>query len=356
MTGSMAPAERDARWAARVAGAGVRIDLWGTDLKDHEFVLLGATILRAARRGTLSDADLYPLLVRLWNGRLPTAWPAGAPMVARRCATALAARAACELEGATCAPTDRSLKAAREAVVAELRLTPNALLSALVDHWDDVAGLEMPSGGGCSLLAFARHVLLEPLIGAVALIWSTLDSSPGRPECADLAWDEWSVLAGSDWSAVVAAELVELGRPGRRVPDDADEAAGLLAYARAALIQSADDRGAVAASIVRTSGWPGGTELIAPLARQAVDVALQRHKDTDPETDNEQLIEAIQAHLMPDETIIMGWIRDPSYGTLSDHDGSSRTGVEMLHTAADWLTWSLARTATEVVQAMRKAP
>ena len=107
MTGSMAPAERDAGWAARVAGAGVRIDLWDTDLEDHEFVLLGATILRAARQGTLSDADLYPLLVRLWNGRLPTAWPAGAPMVARRCATALAAQAACELEGATCAP-DRS--------------------------------------------------------------------------------------------------------------------------------------------------------------------------------------------------------------------------------------------------------
>lgn len=85
-----------------------------------------------------------------------------------------------------------------------------------------------------------------------------------------------------------------------------------------------------------------------------MDLALQRHKDVDPETDNEQLIEAIQAHLMPDETIMIGWIRDPSYGTLSDHDGSSRTGVEMLHTAADWLTWSLARTATEVVQAMRK--
>ena len=102
------------------------------------------------------------------------------------------------------------------------------------------------------------------------------------------------------------------------------------------------------------TGWPGDTDLIAPLVRRAVDLALQRQKDVDPETDNEQLIEAIQAHLMPDETILIGWIRDPSYGTLSDHDGSSRTGVEMLHTAADWLTWSLARTATEVVQAMRK--
>jgi len=43
-----------------------------------------------------------------------------------------------------------------------LRLTPAGLLSALVDHWDDVAGSEMPSGGGSSLLALAGHVLVEP--------------------------------------------------------------------------------------------------------------------------------------------------------------------------------------------------
>jgi hypothetical protein len=215
----------------------------------------------------------------------------------------------------------------------------------------------MPTGGGgCSLLAFARHVLLEPLVGAAALLWSVLDSPPGRPECTDQAWDDWSPVAGSDWSAVVAAELGELGRPAEDVPEDADEAAGCIASARADLIRSRGDRGAVAASIVRTSGWPGATEVIAPFAGEALDLALQRSDDVDPETDSDELVDAIQSRLVPDDGILIEWIRDPSFGTLSDRDGSSRTGVEMLQTAADWLTWNLVRAAVEVGAAIRHAP
>jgi hypothetical protein len=356
MTGSRALSAHDAAWSARVTAAGVRIDLWETDLDDRGFVLLGETILHAARDAALSDEDLYPLLVRLWNGcPPPVAWPPAAPKIARRCAAALAAQGICELDGATCAPTDLSLKAARKAVVAELNITPSELLSVLADHWAEVADLEMPTGGGCSLLAFAQHVLLEPLVGAAALLWSALDSPPGRPECTDQAWDDWSPVAGSNWTAVVAAEFGELGRPAEDVPEDADEAAGLLASARADLIRSRGDRVAVAASIVRTSGWPGATGVVAPFASEALDLALQRSEDVDPETDNDELIDAIQRRLMPDDGILIEWIRDPSYGTLSDRDGSSRTGVEMLHTAADWLMWSFACAAVEVVGAMSKA-
>jgi hypothetical protein len=143
----------------------VPIDLWDTDLDERGFVLLAEMILRATREAALSDEDLYPLLVRLWNGRPPlVAWPPEAPAIARRCAVALAAQATCELDGATYAPTDRSVKAAGEAVVAELRLTSSELLSALADHWAEVADSEMPNGGS-SLLAFARHVLLDPVAG-----------------------------------------------------------------------------------------------------------------------------------------------------------------------------------------------
>ena len=68
-------------------------------------------------------------------------------------------------------------------IVTDLLLTPSELLSALVDHWDG-SRPQIPSNGGCSLLAFARHALLEPVVGACALIWSTLDSVGSNPEAA----------------------------------------------------------------------------------------------------------------------------------------------------------------------------
>ena len=110
--------------------------------------------------------------------------------------------------------------------------------------------------------------------------------------------------------------------------------AGCIASARAELIRSREDRGAVAASIVRTSGWPGATEVIVPFVGEALDLALQRSEDVDPESDNDELVDAIQSRL-PDDGTLIEWIRDPSFGTLSDRGGSSRTGVEMLPTAAD---------------------
>jgi hypothetical protein len=176
------------------------------------------------------------------------------------------------------------------------------------------------------------------------------------PACANLPSDEWSLAAGGDWSAVVAAELIELGRSAEHVPEDADEAAGLLASARASLIRLPGERCAVDSSIVRASSWPGPTALIEPLASRAVDLALERRQEVDPDTDNDELVESVQSRLMPDEGILIGWVRDLSVGTLRDPDGSSRTGVEVLHTAADWLTWSLARAAMEVVRAMRETP
>jgi hypothetical protein len=143
----------DAGWATRVAKAGVHVKLWDNDLDDHRFALLGATILRAVRESTLSDEDLYPLLVQFWIGRPPTVdWPPEAATIVRRCATELAAHGSCELDEWVYAPTNRSLLAARNTIFGELRLAPRELLVALADHWEELSHLEMPIH--CTLLTF----------------------------------------------------------------------------------------------------------------------------------------------------------------------------------------------------------
>lgn len=92
---------------------------------DHEIGLLGDSIMYAAWESTLSDADLYPLLVKFWTGRPPAVdWPPNAPAVARRCAEALASRDSCQLDVYLYGPTRESLKAALDAVVSDLGLTP----------------------------------------------------------------------------------------------------------------------------------------------------------------------------------------------------------------------------------------
>lgn len=351
MTGPLAG---DAGWAVRVADAGVPLELWDTDLEDHAFALLGATILRAARESRLSDADVYPLLVRYWFGRLPTVdWPPDAPALARRCASVLAKRATCEMETWMYGPTSASLQAARNGIADELRLTPTKLLAALADHWEHLANQEMPIDGICTLLEFAHHVLLEPVVGACALLWSTLESPPAglAPEGA-VSLGAWSPVDTDGWGAVVADELDRLGKRARRVPDDGDEAAALLARVRAAELGAGGDPAQIAASIVRTSGWPGDTHLVLPLACRAVDLAREHLGALDPDTDNDEIVDTIQSGLLPLDPI--AWIRDPSFGSLRDHSRCSSTGTEMFHTAAQWLTWSLARAAADVFIAMHQ--
>lgn len=227
--------------------------------------------------------------------------------------------------------------------------------AALADHWEHVADLEMPAGGDCSLLAFARHVLLEPVVGACALIWSTLEATASTAGAeATITWDEWSPVTSGDGSGVVAVELDRLGRSAQHVPADADDAARLLASARAALLGCNDGPALVAASILQVSGWPGPTDIIVSTAAQAVDGALRRIDDVDPETDNDELVDLIQTRLMPSDQLLIGWARNASFGTLSDPAGSSRTGAEMLHDAADRLIWSLTRAAVEVAAAKRR--
>jgi hypothetical protein len=351
---------RDAVWSARVVDAGVRLDLFESADDDYAFALLGLTITRAVSEAALSDDDAYPLLVRYWNGTWPeVGWPQGAPAVARLCAMTLAERGGCAMERALYAPTDASLQAARDAIIAELGLTQRDLLAALAEHWKQIDALEMPTGRGCSLLAFARHVLLEPLVGACALIWSTLDSSSSSSTPAAeavLSWDEWSPIEIDDWGGVVAAELARLGRPAQDLPADGDEWAGLLAAARSTWLGAHDGAALVAASIVRTSGWPGETDIIDPIAASAVDRALEHVDEIDPETDNEELVDRIQGLVLPGDDVLMRLVRDTSFGTLRDHAVSARTGAEMLRTAADWLTWSIAHEAVEAVAAIRRPP
>ena len=119
------PPTDDRGWADRVTDAGVHIDLWDTEINDYQFAMLAITILHAVRESTLSDEDVYPLLVRFWTGARPAIdWPPNAPKVARRCATALAARGTCKLDSFMYAPSDESLNAVREAIIADLGLTP----------------------------------------------------------------------------------------------------------------------------------------------------------------------------------------------------------------------------------------
>lgn len=350
------PREADSHtaWSARVRAAGVRLDLFG-EPGDEEFGVLGDSIMFAAWESTLSDADLYPLLVRFWTGDPPAVdWPPKAPAVARRCAHALATRGSCELDTYLYGPTGASLKAALDAVVADLGLTPGDLLAALADHWPQLESLEMPLNIECTLLAFARHALLDPVAGPCALLWSTLNAESGTASRVEpMGWEHWSPLGGDDWSEVVAAELARLGRPVVGVPSDEDEAGELLASARATVLQLHGGRGLVAESIIRTLGWPGGTDLIDGLAASAVDLGLRHIDEVNAQKDNEDIVDVIQGRLIPQDDELREWIRDPAFGTLRDDAGAACTGAEMLEEAAGWLTWSLARASVEVVRAVR---
>lgn len=103
---------------------------------------------------------------------------------------------------------------------------------------------------------------------------------------ATITWDDWSPVDIDDWSGVVAHELGRLVQPVQRVPADPDAAADRLVSARAALLGSQDGAERVAASIVRTSGWPGETDIVDPIAARAVGCALGHISDIDPATDN----------------------------------------------------------------------
>lgn len=359
------PATQNPGWADRVTQAGVRIDLWDTDLDDYQFATLAITILCALREASLTDEDLYPLLVRLWLGEPPAIdWPPQAPTIARRCATALASRSTCQLDSFTFGPTDAALNAAREAIIAELRLTRSGLLAVLIEHWEQLAHLEMPFECESTLLIFARNVLLEPVVGACAYIWSTLDSRSSSPDPAEtFPWNGWSPVAPVDWRNVVTAELDRLHEPPNRHPPDDGQGVGIdskrdtdLAAARAAVLQTHNDPSLIAASIVRTSGWPGDTKQILPLARRAVELAQQHLNDLDPADDNDEIIDTILGDLMPSERVLIEWIRDPAFATIIDYAGTASTASGMLREAADDFLWSLARAALDVFVAMRCQP
>ena len=163
-------------------------------------------------------------------------------------------------------------------------------------------------------------------------------------------------MDSDDWSGVVAGELVRLARPVQRVPADCEAADDLLASARAALLGSQGGAERVTASIVRTSGWPGATDIVDQIAAQAVQQALANIDAVDPATDHEELVDLVQSHVLPRDDILIGWLHDSSFGTLHDHPGSSRTGAEMLHAAAYWLTWSIAQAAVQATAALRRPP
>jgi hypothetical protein len=350
------PPGDDSGRRARLAQAGVPTDLADGEICGSEFDLWEVAVLRAAWESTLSDEDLYPLLVQYWTGQRPTAnWPPDAPALARRCATRLAIRSPCGFDTSMHAPTREALDAARDAIIDDLHLTPSGLLRAAAVHWPQLKGLEMPIDVERTLLAFARHALLEPVAGACALIWCTLDasSSSATPD-EPIERGHWPTAHGFDEDHMVATELARLGQPEQRVPYDGDEAEALLASGRAAAMQLQNGRLLAAASIVRTSGWPGDDSLVAAIARDAVHLASEHADDVNPDSDNDALLSEIQQHLLPPPDDLIMWARDIGFATLLDPSGGARTGDEMLKAAADWLTWGLVHDAVEVVVAMRR--
>lgn len=342
----------DLGWATRVASAGVRLEMLERKLEGPEAELLAGSVLRAARSGALCDRDLYPLLVRLWTGGPPLVdWPPKAAEVARRCATALAAQHQCDLALSSWTPGQRSLQQAREAIVRDLDLVPRDLLIVISDRWPEVASSPMPCDGTQSLLAFAQHVLLEPVVGACALIWSTLQPVTGDPG----EWEAWSPLATGAWCHVAHTELKLLGGDGD-VPDDVERADEMLASQRAVALEAGASPAFIAASIVRTGGWPGGKELAVGLAARALELAMDALADADPETHTDATAEAIVSHLIPAAGTLVRWTREPSFARLAVPQGSAQTGADMLQLAARWLAWSFTTAAVDVVVAMRRTP
>lgn len=351
----------DPAWAARVAGAGVRLELFDTLDDDYDYVDLEGPLLAAAREGSLSDEDLYPLLARFSIGRAPDIdWPTDAAGVARRCAVALAGRGA-RIELRAGQPNDRTRRIARDAVVNELRLNPSDLLGVLADHWQKLGPVSAPNRHGCSLLAFGQQLLLEPVVGACMLIWSTLQSSRlevavDPSSAASTEWEEWSPAAADGWIEVAHEELARLGPPARRPPGDVDQCADALARARASLLRPHGDPRRVGESIVRTSGWPGDPARISPLAVRAVERALERIEDVDLHADTDRIVTWVQSCVMPDSDALVDWVRDLSFATLGNREhGLARTGDELLQDAAAWLAWSLADAAVDVVSEMGRA-
>ena len=341
----------DSDWAARVAAAGVPVELLARELDSADAEALADSVLRAARDEKLSDRDLYPLLVRIWTGRHPIVdWPPHAHQIARRCAIELAVQQPCELAMSSWGPNDRSLQQARELIVSDLALVPADLLAELAMCWSQAASLDMPRDGAQTLLAFAQHVLLEPLVGACALMWSTQ-----RPT-HDLGqrWGPWSPLPGNDWCQVIQAELSALGRDSG-VPDDVEHADAMLASTRAHALRNGADQALIATSIVRTGGWPGQGEIAVDLAARALDCALSRINDIDPSTDNDEVVEAIICGITPPTELLAQWARDASFGRLEVPQGSVSTGADMLRQAAKWLSWSVAVAAVDVVAAIRQS-
>ena len=73
-------------------------------------------------------------------------------------------------------------------------------------------------------------------------------------------------------------------------------------------------------------GWRSHAEV----AVIATSITRRHLDDIKPDTDNGHLVDKIQNELLPPAHALTEWIRDPSFGTIIDYAGLSRTGAEML--------------------------
>ena len=174
------PAPPDAGWVARVAKAGVRVELFNTVDSDDYYLEFQASIVTAARTRHCPTRTC----IRCWratgSGDLPSTGHPTRPLslgAARSLSPAGPARF--ELDGGQ--PSDRTRQLAEEAVIEDLQLTPRELLAVLADHWQPLARRQVPSGWQYSLLDIARQLLREPVAGACIVLWSTLQQAAVMP-------------------------------------------------------------------------------------------------------------------------------------------------------------------------------
>ena len=234
------------------------------------------------------------------------------------------------------------------------------LLAVLADHWQQLARRQVPSGWQYSLLDIARQLLLEPVAGACIVLWSTLQPAAVTPAAGPAApglsgWDTWSIDFDDDehvWIQVAGAELVRLGQPALRLVDRVHDSAVLLARARADLIRERGDLELVSASIVRTTGWPGDRAIITPLSQRALELALGHIDDMLLRVRMGGLAEiaaVVARQLMPSDDALTEWVRDPSFARLGRLSRRQDTAEGMRRDAAQWLNWTLAYAAVEVL-------
>ena len=111
--------------------------------------------------------------------------------------------------------------------------------------------------------------------------------------------------------------------------------------------------------MARTTGWPGDRAIITQLSQRALALALGHIDDMLLRAGMGGLAEiagAVARELMPSDDVLTGWVRDPSFARLGRLSRRQDTAEGMRRDAAQWLNWTIAYAAVEVLFEMCSGP